>query len=87
MSGDATRLVELFRNNMEKIQIGATLAHKNTLWVVKHLKFFDGSVRVTLVHDQRKRSVLIPICITGPCLSWLDLEFVKPAPSQRTLSL
>lgn len=82
-----TRLKEIFRSNMAEIEIGSTLAHKKTQWVVVRHKFYDGSVSITLKNGKRERNVLIPICITGPCLADADLRLVKPAPRQQTLSL
>jgi hypothetical protein len=84
---DTTRLKQIFSANMEKIEIGTTLAHKQTQWVVMRHKFYDGSVSITLRNGKRERNVLIPICITGPCLADADLHMVKPAPMQRILSL
>jgi hypothetical protein len=81
----AAQEIAQYEANMAVIDVGATLRHKKTIWVVTryicHARR-EGHVALTLVSGKKTIKLNVPICHTGPVLADLDLTPVALAPVQ-----
>lgn len=54
-------------------------------WAITATRHCDGGVELSLRCGRRTAQVLVPICITGPCLADAGLRSVADAPRQMRL--
>jgi hypothetical protein len=82
-AGTATR--ERYYRAMAATAVGTKLARHSRAWTVVQRRAYDTSVTLTLRHGRRTLSVIVPVCITGPCWADVGLRPVAAAPVQREL--
>jgi hypothetical protein len=86
MANPAIAQIERFQRNMQKIAIGAAVARRNRPWIITEAHRCDTSASLALRSGRRTIRLIVPICLTGPCLFDLGLRSVTHAPAQRALS-
>ncbi len=81
--GAATR--QRHAQAMAATSVGAKLARGSRAWTIVQRRAYDTSVTLTLRHGRRTMSVIVPVCITGPCWADVGMRPVAAAPTQRAM--
>ena len=77
-----------YEEAMQRVAPGAQVANYNGgryTWTIVAARHYDGGVGLSLRCGRRTAQVLVPICITGPCLADAGLRSVAVAPRQGRL--
>lgn len=77
---------ERFIDNMQRLQPGAKLEYRESVWTVTRNQRTETGVALTLRQGPAEIKKYVPVCFTGPALQDAGLRFVQHAPMQREIA-
>lgn len=82
----ATQARERFIDSMQRLQPGAKLEYRESVWTITRNQRTETGAALTLRQGQAEVKKYVPVCFTGPALQDAGLRFVQHAPRQQEIA-